>query len=64
MPRGVGLGLLLGFALVTFLGRRLAPMVAGVRMAEVIGSGDLTGQALALSQVLGDLPPSFPRPWW
>lgn len=43
---GMGLGLLLGFALVTFLGRRLAPLVAGVRMAEAIGSGDLTGQSL------------------
>jgi len=43
---GMAAGVLLGLGLIHFLSRRLGPLVAGVRLAESIGSGDLTGQTL------------------
>lgn len=43
---GMAAGVLLGLGLVNFLSRRLGPLVAGVRLAEAIGSGDLTAQPL------------------
>lgn len=43
---GLGVELLVGFSILAFLGRRLAPLGAAAQMAERIGSGDLTAEPL------------------
>ena len=43
---GLGVELLVGFSILAFLGRRLAPLGPAALLAERIGSGDLTAEPL------------------
>jgi methyl-accepting chemotaxis protein len=43
---GLGVELLVGFSVLSFLGRRLAPLGPAARLAERIGGGDLTADPL------------------
>ncbi|MBX3172508.1 MAG: methyl-accepting chemotaxis protein [Candidatus Eremiobacteraeota bacterium] len=43
---GLGVELLVGFSILAFLGRRLAPLGPAAELAERIGSGDLTAEPL------------------
>ena len=43
---GLGVELLVGFSILSFLGRRLAPLGPAAGLAELIGAGDLTADPL------------------